>query len=591
MARRQFQVIDVVEVLQHWHAGRPKVVVAASLGVDVKTVRKYVASAEAAGIAPGQVPADDRGLDRAGWAARVALWFPELVDARARSRTWPVLEARRGLIVAMLETNTVATVHQRLRDEHGVSVSQSSLRRFVTLALPATPAAAGVTVLRPSAPPGEAQIDYGYLGRWVDPVGGKLCRVQAFVVVLSCSRHMFVRPVLSMDQASWVAAHVAAWEFFTGVPARLVTDNLKTGVIRPDRYDPLLNRGYAEMAEHFGCLVDPARAVKPKDKPRVERMMPYVRDSFWRGRSFASLSDMQTRAAAWCRDVAGVRAHRSLDGASPLSVFRAVEAPALRPLPARPFTIARWVSPKVAPDCHVMIDKVLYSVPWAYIGKVTDTKVTDTIVMVHVDGTLIKTWPRARSGRCTDFADYPPEKIAFFSRNPVWCRHQAAGMGSHVNELIDGLLAVQALHRLRSAQAILALADKHGPDRLDAACELATRVDDPTYRTVRGILTAGTDQPTGTPAGAGVPAAGAETGTGAGVAAHLHGPGGLLGHLPGSGRPDTPQHDDTRQHDGIPRQHDDSDDSDTGSGDPDAVDGTVADAADAADAAGVAVAR
>jgi len=296
MARRQFQVIDVVEVLQHWHAGRPKTVVAASLGVDVKTVRKYVAAAEAAGIVAG----DGQGADRAGWAVRVAGWFPELVDAQARSRTWPVLEARRDLITAMLATNTLATVHQRLRDEHGLAVSESSLRRYVAQALPAEPSSAAVTVLRPAAPPGEAQIDYGYLGRWVDPVGGRVHRVQGFVIVLACSRHMFVRPVLGMDQTSWVAAHVAAWEFFAGVPARLVTDNLKTGVIKADRYDPLLNRAYAEMAEHYGCLVDPARAVKPKDKPRVERMMPYVRDSFWRGRSFAGPADMQARASTWC---------------------------------------------------------------------------------------------------------------------------------------------------------------------------------------------------------------------------------------------------------------------------------------------------
>lgn len=228
MARRQFQVIDVVEVLQHWHAGRPKTVVAASLGVDVKTVRTYVAAAEAAGIRPG----DGHGVDRAGWAGRVAGWFLELVDARARSRSWPALNDRRALIEAMLATNTLATVHQRLRDEHGLAVNESSLRRYVGLELPERRLRAKATVLRPDTPPGEAQIDYGYLGSWVDPVGGRVRRVQAFVVVLACSRHMFVRPVLSMDQSSFVAAHVAAFGFFGAVPARLVTDNPKLGCWR-----------------------------------------------------------------------------------------------------------------------------------------------------------------------------------------------------------------------------------------------------------------------------------------------------------------------------------------------------------------------
>jgi hypothetical protein len=256
---------------------------------------------------------------------------------------------------------------------------------------------------------------------------------------------------------------------------------------------------------------------------------------------------MQARAVVWCTEVAGVRAHRMLDGASPLSVFTAVELPQLRPVPARPFTLARWVSPKVAPDCHVAVDKVLYSVPWKHIGQVTDTRVTDTTVAVHVRGQLVKTWPRAARGRCTDPADYPPEKIAFFARNPVWCRTRAAGLGPHVAELVESLLAVQALHRLRSAQGILALADKHGPDAVNTACAAALRAGDPSYRTVRGILAL----PSGPATGAGsrsastAPPVGAATST----PAHLHGPDDLLGHL--SAVPTTHGHGDLDGGDGL----------------------------------------
>jgi hypothetical protein len=513
-------MIDVVEILQHWHAGRPKLVLSASLGVDVKTVRKYVGPAEAEGIVPG----DGLVLDRAGWAAKVAVWFPELVDARARSLTWPVLEARRELIASMLETNTLATVHQRLRDEHDLPVSVSSLRRYVCLAFPDRNRPVS-RPLRPEVPAGfEAQIDYGYLGRWLDPLANRIRRVWAFVIVLACSRHMFVRPVLRMDQSSWVAAHVAAWEFFGGCPHRLVSDNLKTGVIKADLYDPLLNRAYAEMAAHYGCLIDPARAMKPRDKPRVERMMPYVRDSFWRGRTFGSVTDIQARAVDWCLVVAGTRPHRSLDGAQPVAVFEAVEAAALLPLSAAPFELARWLAPKVAPDCHVNIDRVLYSVPWAHIGKQVDARVTDTLVEVFADGQLIKTWPLARRGRQTDNSDYPPEKIAFFMRTPVWCRSRAETLGEHVTELVLGLLADQALHHLRAAQGIIGLADKYGPERLDSACRRALEVDDPTYRTVKGILAVGADkQP---------PSAATDTASAA-TPAHLHGPDSLFAHLDG----------------------------------------------------------
>jgi len=111
-------------------------------------------------------------------------------------------------------------------------------------------------------------------------------------------------------------------------------------------------------------------------------------------------------------------------------------------------------------------------------------------VAIHVGGVLVKTWPRVARGRCTDEADHPPEKIAFFSRNPVRCRSKAAKAGTHVAALVAGPLAVQALHRLCAAQGIVTLADKHPAERVDAACAMALAAGDPTYRTVRGILAA-----------------------------------------------------------------------------------------------------
>lgn len=173
-----------MEVLQHWHAGRPKSVVAASLGIDPKTVRKYVAPAEAAGLTPGG-PA----LSRAEWAEVVRGWFPELVDGRARSSLFPVIDAHRARIAEMLATNTVTTVHQRLRDEHGLAVGISSFRLYVASEFAEEANRDRVTVLRPDVPAGEeAQIDYGYLGTWADPATGRRRRVWAFVAVLACSK-------------------------------------------------------------------------------------------------------------------------------------------------------------------------------------------------------------------------------------------------------------------------------------------------------------------------------------------------------------------------------------------------------------------
>ncbi len=511
MARRTFDVVDIIEILVHWHAGRSNSEIAQSLDVDRKTARKYIAAAEAAGMVPGGPAVSDER-----WAELAREWFPELADTRLRQVTWPAIEKHHDYICEQLKAGvTVTTVHQRLRDERGLAVSVSSFRRYVAANLPEETRRSQVKVLRPylAEPGAEAQIDYGRLGRWLDPVTGKVCTVWAFVMVLACSRHLFVRPVIRLDQQAWSECHVAAFAFFGGVPARLVPDNLKTGVDRPDLYDPKINRAYAELAAHYGCLVDPARARRPADKPRVERPMPYVRDSLWRGREFTSLAQMQAEGERWSVEVAGQRTCRPLDGAAPAAVFAAVEKDALRPLPADPFVLATWATAKIGPDIHARVGKVLYSLPWRHIGKTADVRVTGTMVQFFIGGQLVKTHPRKAWGKQTDFGDYPPEKIAFHMRTPAWCRKQAAAVGPACEQVIAGLLADNALYRLRAAQGVVGLADRHDPSRLEAACAKAITAGDPSYRTIKGILAAGTDRSQ--------PAAAAGDG---GAGAFLHGP-------------------------------------------------------------------
>jgi transposase len=508
-------VTDVVELLVHWHAGRRIGEVCSSLGVDPKTVRKYVAPAIGAGLAPGGPP-----LSVAEWSALVADWFPELVDRSLRQSTWPEIEPHRERIKAWLGVVTVSTIHQRLRDDLGLSVSESSVRRFIGANFAEETARDAVRVLRDTPPAGdEAQVDYGLLGRWLDPVTKRMRRVWGFMLVLTCSRLMFLRPVLTMDEASWVEAHVLGFEFFGGVPRRVIPDNLKTGVIKPDLYDPQINKSFGEFAVHYGCLIDPARVRKPRDKATVERHVPYARDSFFAGRDgeFASLVAMQADALRWCREVANQRQCRPLGRVAPQAVFDAEERQALGPLPRQSFELAHWSTPKVGPDIHIKVGKALYSIPWAHIGATVDARAGVRTVEVFVEGKLIKTHVRIERGRQTDPADYPPEKVAFLMRTPAWCRRKAAELGDSVAELVGVLMEVNALYRLRQAQGVIRLADKHGDVRLDAACRRAITVGDPSYKTVKGILVAGTendghDRPDTPPS----------------APAHLHGPASLF---------------------------------------------------------------
>jgi hypothetical protein len=252
----------------------------------------------------------------------------------------------------------------------------------------------------------------------------------------------------------------------------------------------------------------------------VEWPMPYVRDSFWRGRDFASGQQMQAEALRWCTEVAGRRPSRPLSGASPSSVFAAVEADTLNPLPVKRFVLATWSTAAVGPDIHAKVGKTLYSIPWRFMGQRVDARSTATTVQFFHNGQLIATHGRKPSGKQTDLGHYPPEKIAFKMRTPTWCRKKAAEIGPFCVRLIDGLLEVNALFRLRAAQGVLGLADKHTAVRLEAACAKAIAVGDPSYRTVKGILAAATE--TDPPA----PSAGD-----GGAAAFLRGPSQLFANV------------------------------------------------------------
>ena len=213
-------MVDVTEILQHWYAGRPKVEVARSLGVDVKTVRRYVAAAEAAGMVPGGPPVSEEQ-----WRALARGWFPQVAGTGVRQVSWREIAVHHDRIAELLGVVPVSVIHQRLADEQGLEASVASVRRYVRAHFPAGARAEEVRMARPPVPPGaEAQVDYGYLGLWPDPSAGRRRRVWAFSMVLPYSRHLFVCPAVSMTQRAWVEAHVAALEFFGGAPRRLVCE-------------------------------------------------------------------------------------------------------------------------------------------------------------------------------------------------------------------------------------------------------------------------------------------------------------------------------------------------------------------------------
>lgn len=102
------------------------------------------------------------------------------------------------------------------------------------------------------------------------PDTGEVRTAQVFVAVLGASNYTFVEAIWTQSLPDWIASHVRALAFFGGVPAQIVSDNLKAGVTKACFYDPVINRTYADMAAHYDTAVVPARPYKPKDKAKAE---------------------------------------------------------------------------------------------------------------------------------------------------------------------------------------------------------------------------------------------------------------------------------------------------------------------------------
>lgn len=232
---------------------------------------------------------------------------------------------------------------------------------------------------------------------------------------------------------------------------------------------------------------------KPTDKPRVERNVAYARESFFRGRTCASVAAWREAAAVWCGDIAGQRVHGTT-GEQPLASFLAREQAALQPLPARPWERAEWLEARVQNDCHVRAGGAWYSVPATAIRHQVAVRLSARLVEIY-DGThLLATPVRIARGRSTRTEHYPLAGRLFLTQNPAACRQQAQDIGLATAALVADLLAETSLTRLREAQAVLRLTDRYPAVRVEQACARAMAVEDGHVRTVRTILDHDLDQ-------------------------------------------------------------------------------------------------
>ena len=332
-----------------------------------------------------------------------------------------------------------------------------------------------------------------------DPLTGEITGAQLFVAVLGASNYTYAEALPSQAEVHWLGAHVRGFEFFGGAPAILVPDNLKAGVTRPHRYEPILNASYAELAAHYGCAIIPARPYKPRDKAKVEQGVLVAERwvaAALRNRTFFSLAEANAairERVAWLN----ARPFKKLDG-SRTSLFAELDKPALRPLPERAYEYATWKGAKVSIDYHVEWERHYYSVPYALVGERADVRATATTIEVFVRGRRVASHLRSSAvGRHTTESAHMPES---HRRYLEWTPGRLVAWGEQTGPATGTLVAAILRSRphpeqgFRSCLGIFRLGRRHGTARLEAACARALAVGALSYRSVDSILKGGLDR-------------------------------------------------------------------------------------------------
>jgi transposase len=333
----------------------------------------------------------------------------------------------------------------------------------------------------------------------IDRKTGEIHQAPVFVATLGASNYTYTEATWTQTLPDWTGSHVRAFEFFGGVPRIVVPDNLKTGVTSPHLYDPELNPSYLELAEHYAVAVVPARAVKPRDKAKVEVHVQIVEREILaplRDRRFLSLADLN-EAMGILLDKLNERPFQKLEGTRN-ELFKLLDAPVLRPLPAEPYIYSAWKKASVSFDYHIDVERRYYSVPFQLIKKQVDVRMTARIVEVFYKGERVASHVRAaRDGQYSTCPEHmPPNHLAHAEWTPerfsLWAREVGGATAKAVEAILERHVIPE--QGFRSCMGVMRLGDRYGAERLEAACARIMSAGYPTYKRIETILKNGMDQ-------------------------------------------------------------------------------------------------
>jgi transposase len=327
----------------------------------------------------------------------------------------------------------------------------------------------------------------------IDAATGEARTAQVFVAVLGASNYTYAEATWTQTLADWVGSHTRTFAFMGGVPAMVVSDNLRSGVTKACFYEPAVNRTYAEMAAHYNTAVVPARPYRARDKAKVEVAVQIATRFIvakLRNRQFFSLSALNVAIAELVTQI-NARMSRHL-GASRRALFEELERSALKPLPAEPYVFAEWKECRVGLDYHVEVAKHYYSVPHQLLREKVWARITARTVEVFHRGQRVAAHVRSSSNRkhTTVREHMPSSHRRYADWTPERLRRQAGEIGRNTAALVEIILRERTHPEqgFRACVGIVRLAKTCGRERLEAACGRALEIGARSYSSVNSIL-------------------------------------------------------------------------------------------------------
>ena len=358
---------------------------------------------------------------------------------------------------------------------------------------------AGATRRLAHEPGAKAYVDWaGDTASLTDRLTGAKAKVYVLVVALPYSGRFWAQGFADMRQRSWQEGQARAMEDFGGAPRMLVPDNAATATDRPSVYVTVVNEEYRRFAEHYGAAVVPARVRRPRDKAVAESTVDLVERwvvapsdemTFY---TLAEFNEFCLERVRWLNS----RPFSAKEGSRD-SVYEAEERPCMQPLPAERYEMCEWRSCKVAPDYHVTVDYMHYSVPFRLIGTQVDVRLSDSRVAVMSGGEAVAEHARlrGRKGQYSTLAEHmPPAHAAMDSpwspeRFSSWAHRIGAETGAAVDRLLASRPVVE--QAFVPARNILGLSKSYSPQLLERACARANALGAvPSYTALKNAILA-----------------------------------------------------------------------------------------------------